>query len=264
VYVALTRAREQIIIPWFEGNDALKDHSMLSYIAPLFIKDAKFTYQDVSVEYQADLLENQKETAITTTTRCILKLDREAMPEVMDAMVSPSVHEEHEPNIPTVTNASYASACDLSGLDKRYYAGEIGTWVHRLYQVLLLKPEHLALAMQMPPVCVEDEVLSSSLQAQLVAFKQYLEKHYQPIGYECECPVLSINEQNQIVSGTIDLLLETANGFWIIDHKTDKVKDDQKHYPQLLAYAKALRLEKPLLGMMINWTRLGEVTIYPA
>lgn len=264
VYVALTRAREQIIIPWFEGKDGLKDHSMLSYIAPLF-EDAKFTYQDVSVEYQADLLESQKKTATTNTNCCSLTLDKNAMPELLDAMVSPSVHEGHEQNMITVCAESfdYASACDLGDLDKRYSASEIGTWVHRLYQVLLLKPDHLALAMQMPPVRIDDDVLSSVLQAQLVAFKQYLESHYQPIKYECECSVLSMNEQQQIVSGTVDLLLETVDGFWIVDHKTDKVQDDQKHYAQLLAYAKALRLEKPLLGMMINWMRLGKATIYP-
>jgi hypothetical protein len=57
--------------------------------------------------------------------------------------------------------------------------------------------------------------------------------------------------------------METQEGYWIIDHKTDKTLDENKHYPQLLAYANSLTLNKPILGMMVHWVRFGQLTCYP-
>jgi ATP-dependent exoDNAse (exonuclease V) beta subunit len=66
-----------------------------------------------------------------------------------------------------------------------------------------------------------------------------------------------VNELGQTVSGTIDLLVETETGYWIVDHKTDKVAEYSKHHTQLMAYAKALKLDKPVLGLAVNWVRGG-------
>jgi ATP-dependent exoDNAse (exonuclease V) beta subunit len=70
-------------------------------------------------------------------------------------------------------------------------------------------------------------------------------------------PTLSINELGQTVSGTIDLLLETEKGYWIVDHKTDKIAEYSKHHAQLMAYAQALKLDKPVLGLAVHWVRFG-------
>jgi len=83
-----------------------------------------------------------------------------------------------------------------------------------------------------------------------------------PVNIQCEVPILSVNESGQTVSGSIDMLIETEEGFWIIDHKTDKQVDFKKHTEQLVAYSSALKLDKKLLGFVINWTSTESVEIY--
>ena len=89
---------------------------------------------------------------------------------------------------------------------------------------------------------------------------------YAPLALEREVPILFLDEKGSVVNGFIDLLVETEQGFWIIDHKSDRVEDPEEkfnHYlPQLRCYAKAVakaRPDKPVLGVAINWIVRGEV-----
>jgi ATP-dependent exoDNAse (exonuclease V) beta subunit len=99
-----------------------------------------------------------------------------------------------------------------------------------------------------------DELIAQIKQS-LTNFTAWLENTWQPIHYHCELPTLSVNELGQTVSGTIDLLVETKTGYWIVDHKTDKVAEYSNHHPQLMAYAQSLKLDKPVLGLAVNWVR---------
>jgi ATP-dependent exoDNAse (exonuclease V) beta subunit len=131
--------------------------------------------------------------------------------------------------------------------------------MHRLYQVALKQPSRLDDALKMPPITqamLTDELIAQIKQS-LTNFVAWLENTWQPIQYHCELPTLSVNELGQTVSGTIDLLVETKTGYWIVDHKTDKVAEYSKHHTQLMAYAKALKLDKPVLGLAVNWVRGG-------
>jgi ATP-dependent exoDNAse (exonuclease V) beta subunit len=74
-------------------------------------------------------------------------------------------------------------------------------------------------------------------------------------------PILALNELGQTISGNIDMLVETEQGYWIIDHKTDQKFDFKKHYAQLQNYAQALKLDKPVLGVALNWVRAGKLEI---
>ena len=70
----------------------------------------------------------------------------------------------------------------------------------------------------------------------------------------------------RLFRGVADLVIETAHGLWIIDHKSDQVNDPDvafKNYrPQLKSYAKALVREgATVLGIGINWIRSGEVVV---
>jgi ATP-dependent exoDNAse (exonuclease V) beta subunit len=129
--------------------------------------------------------------------------------------------------------------------------------MHRLYQVALKQPSRLDDALNMPPITqamLTDELIAQIKQS-LTNFTAWLENTWQPIHYHCELPTLSVNALGQTVSGTIDLLVETETGYWIVDHKTDKLAEYSKHHTQLMAYAKALKLDKPVLGLAVNWVR---------
>jgi hypothetical protein len=63
-------------------------------------------------------------------------------------------------------------------------------------------------------------------------------------------------------------LVETAAGFWIIDHKSDQTENlalrFARYLPQLECYAEAItaaRPDKPVLGVGINWLSSGSVSI---
>ncbi len=79
-------------------------------------------------------------------------------------------------------------------------------------------------------------------------------------------PILFLDEKGSVVNGFIDLLVETEQGFWIIDHKSDRVEDPEEkfnnHLPQLRCYAEVVakaRPDNPVLGGAINWIVRGEV-----
>lgn len=82
-----------------------------------------------------------------------------------------------------------------------------------------------------------------------------------------EEPFLALNKEGSVISGVIDLLIETEKGFWVIDHKSDieDLEDRLNHYlPQVQLYAEAVRKgrpEKPVLGVAFNWITYGKLII---
>ena len=105
----------------------------------------------------------------------------------------------------------------------------------------------------------------NQLKEQAIAFKCYSKDELEGLAVQCEVPLLSKTQQGSTVSGSIDLLLETKEGYWIIDHKSDRVDNFEEqfahHYPQLEAYARFTKLDKPLLGLGINWVRSGMISL---
>ncbi len=61
------------------------------------------------------------------------------------------------------------------------------------------------------------------------------------------------------MNGTIDLLVETPDGYWILDHKTrqmDSAEDMNKYWGQLMAYSDSLGAagkRKPVLAIGVNF-----------
>ena len=81
-----------------------------------------------------------------------------------------------------------------------------------------------------------------------------------------ELPLLGIDENGSVVSGTADLVVETDSGVWIIDHKSDQIEEPQvafeNYRPQLEYYAKLLKsMGHEVAGLGINWIRRGEVVL---
>jgi ATP-dependent exoDNAse (exonuclease V) beta subunit len=200
----------------------------------------------------------------THTSKAQLHLVQRPLPTSLSAAISPSGHDHESDDELATQSHTYGKVLDLSALDQHLAANEIGTWMHRLYQVALKQPSRLDDALNMPPITqamLTDELIEQIKQS-LANFTTWLDKTWQPIQYHCELPTLSVNELGQTVSGTIDLLVETETSYWIVDHKTDKVAEYSKHHTQLMAYAQALKLDKPVLGLAVNWVRGGKTNIY--
>lgn len=80
-----------------------------------------------------------------------------------------------------------------------------------------------------------------------------------------------MDEQGSVMCGSIDLRVETTDGHWIIDHKSDLTDDldtrAQKYLRRLLCYRDGVRLaepEKSVHGLMINWISSGKISMWSA
>ena len=85
-----------------------------------------------------------------------------------------------------------------------------------------------------------------------------------------EIPLLALDTNGSVVSGAVDVLATTDQGFWVVDYKSDQTDDYdarfQIYLPQLLAYAEALRkneLAPPVRGVAVFWITSGEITRLP-
>lgn len=289
IYVALTRAREQIILPWFKAEEkkaeeqTKKPNSLISYLDKLLSDDIVDEYwkdkatkvnrdevacADKGNELKAAIEGNAEEALIKqASTQKQLQLDNQPLSAALAATVSPSEqpapNESEQVSIASTQQHQYGEALDFKELEGQgLRANEIGTWMHRLYHVYLKQPENTELletAMQLFPK--EDITLTDDFKQKVIgsltAFKHWLDNELQAQAYYCELPILAINEQGQTISGTIDLLVETEQGYWILDHKTNQQSDFAKHQQQLMAYAKALGEQdgKTVQGVAVNWVR---------
>lgn len=141
---------------------------------------------------------------------------------------------------------------------------ELGSVLHQFYHVLLHKPQlkdrfmnHIA--EKIPVDLIEN------MENQVNAFKLFSKNQLVGVSYRCEVPILNKSHEGSVVSGSIDLLLETEEGYLIIDHKSDYTGDLTEqfmhHLPQLDAYKNLVVLDKPVVGVGVNWIRYGKVTL---
>jgi ATP-dependent helicase/nuclease subunit A len=133
--------------------------------------------------------------------------------------------------------------------------------MHRFFEIYFMNPALLEKGFALLPESLQQPKLLTALESVLQSNQAWLKLNLKPINIQCEVPILSVNESGQTVSGSIDMLVETEDGFWIIDHKTDKQSDFNKHAEQLLAYVNALDLGKPVIGIAINWVRTTQIEL---
>jgi len=276
LYVAMTRAREQLILPWPSFKE--KKAAAFSFMHKLMTKcnmevgsdrismdnlsrNNGFSESVVTATLPDESDVEVKDSAINYGRAAIEMLED---PGQVPSQISPSAIEQLDSSFDKtkLSLKSYGVEVDLSGI--KMEATDLGTMLHRCYHALLVDKalgERLftALKGQLP------QNVWDQMQNQVVSFEDYSKSELQAVNIQCEVPILSKTEQGSVVSGSVDLLLETDTGYWIIDHKSDRVDDFEErfahHYPQLEAYAKCTKLDKPLLGVGINWVRYGKISL---
>jgi ATP-dependent exoDNAse (exonuclease V) beta subunit len=98
------------------------------------------------------------------------------------------------------------------------------------------------------------------------AFMQTVSDQFHPSTLHWEVPIIGSDQSGSVISGTIDLLIETDDGYWIVDHKSDETDDRHerflKYWPQLDCYAKALAegMGYRVVGVAIHWFGYGEIS----
>lgn len=175
---------------------------------------------------------------------------------------APSDHGDAEAEEPcqALHTAQYGKGL---ALDLDLSGAALGEFLHRCFEVLGRRPDlsdRLATATGVCPI----EADRARIVAAVRRFESWLAATFQIRDIRREWPVLALDAQGSVVSGTVDLLVDTPAGTWVIDHKSDRIEDPaagfSQYRPQLGDYARALEAQgKSVAGLAINWIRRGEV-----
>ena len=276
LYVALTRAREKIILEWPDYQSAKEVNSywkLLVSSAGLELHGNKMRVGGKQFDCRVNAagkepwsIEPAASDGIATRFGRPALLAGDLPTSLTPEMVIPSsLHGADVSALPLVRTVSYAGplSCDLSGMG----AGERGTLLHRAFEVLSGYPERrefLAEAVAFPLA----EEQAERIAAAVTSFDVWLQSEFRSMGVVTELPFLVTDDRGSVVSGLIDMVVETPEGLWVIDHKSDQTEDRAERFgyyqPQLQAYVAALRKARPeqaILGMGVNWISYGQVTL---
>ena len=102
-------------------------------------------------------------------------------------------------------------------------------------------------------------VNARAVQGQIEALHAWIASCYSKVKAYPEHPVQAVLENGQLINGRIDLLLETQNGYVLIDHKSNPQAADhwdaiaKEHAGQLTLYARAIEIAtgKPVVDCWI-------------
>jgi len=196
--------------------------------------------------------------------RRAIELADGSMTTIPDA-TSPSLLEK-EPG--DSSGAEVISYAPLLVIDPAHAGAQFGTLVHRFFEVGLASEAVRQRISDLAATEGLSEDLIDALTNRVDGFEKWLVDQFSPTMIHRELPILALTDEGTVMNGMVDLVVETEEGCWIIDHKSDQIKDSLaafgKYRVQLGAYSDALhKLGKKVLGVAIHWTRKGEVVLCP-
>lgn len=282
VYVAMTRAREKLVMEWPSYPEGKGGSTFWSVLAPqveVSLEESQITVGDqsfpCSVWSGSSLQGNETlardEQGVTRLAATGRRAIRKADPQKVPAILSPdSVTPSGLVAAPTeiaATNLSLERYKNHDGLDAvAGLAGtELGNLLHRCFEVL---GANSALAEELGNITgvslSEQELHGVGLSVS--SFETWMADHFDPKAVQRELPLLGTDDNGSVISGTADLVVELDGGVWVIDHKSDYVEDPVLAFGayrvQLECYCKLLQdAGYEVLGMGINWIRLGEIVL---
>jgi len=277
LYVALTRAREKLLLEW-TGSLAEKDLLTFVRVAQqaglqvgsnyLRIGEQQFPCRVIEVDHELEIVPPEQEAVLLPTGigRRALRPAGYAGTLTSDHLSPSQLHGETA-TVSEIVNHRYAGEfrvqTGLEGTDR-------GQLLHRCFELLYDGKLDQALL----PGLVGQELtpeLTAAIYAAVRSFADWVSSSFKPTACYHEEPFIAMDPSGTVVSGFIDLLLETEEGYWIVDHKSDQLDDESMiperfawYYPQLKAYADAVAViqpDKPVRGVVVNWITLGLVTI---
>jgi hypothetical protein len=154
-------------------------------------------------------------------------------------------------------------------IDLEVAGADRGLILHKCFEVLGGRADRLDLLERATGLRIGKEA-SARLGQAVSGFDRWLSGRFGPLRVLREVPLLGVDERGSVMSGILDLLVESAEGYWVLDHKSD-VTDVRNarfeaYLPQLRAYAGLVRKAfpgKPVLGVGIHWISYGTVSLLP-
>jgi ATP-dependent exoDNAse (exonuclease V) beta subunit len=277
LYVALTRARDKLVLEWpgylagkdgttywsilrGEGQLALNEHQLKVGAAefPCAVTEGGATWpEELELGRVPEVLELPligRRAVRPGDAPAILTPDsRTASGRMVEGTVAPATGLEL---------AQYGARLEM---DLDLTGSSLGSFLHRCFEVLGARPDLAAMIPAVTGVAVEPKALGQ-MAAAAEQFQRWLRDYFQVESVGREWPLLVMDENGSVVSGTADLIVMTPEGAWVIDHKSDAVEDPRQAFlqyePQLEAYASAIAAGGQLVaGIAIHWVRRGEVVM---
>lgn len=284
LYVALTRAREKLILEWPAYQDATRTTRKNKTYWDLFtertgalISEGKLLCCNESLDFYR--IAADTDPWVTTAqfpSKRLSPVGRRAVAQnqkpsnlVAEAIIPSSQHGSKCDSIPRPIDSGYAKdlKLDLPSVQDEMEKGKI---LHRAFEILSGHPERTHLLSDAVGHQLEEEQIAS-ICAVVAAFDAWVADNLKPVSVAVEVPLLALNDVGSVVHGFADMIVETADGYWIIDHKSDNAGTPEKreerfkqYYPQLLCYAesiKKIRSGKPVKGIAINWVSFGLISL---
>lgn len=276
LYVALTRARNRLIIEWPQDDDKvdpplpITSRRLMNDVCGAALQGNQIIIGANSFPARMTICDKEIPASFAAENRTALGLsDRELRfaieqqpNEELIPVVSPSLMLSTNRRLPRVIETSAISpGVRLSG-EELAQATDKGTAVHEALRILLRRPD---LQGRVGQHCraseAEVEILAQQARALRTAFADlgYPRLHVeQPIEIE-----LADGGRQSIV---VDLIAEGADGFMVADHKSGPIADHtarfESYWPQLAAYVDAVSQVggKVVRAAAVFWTETGEIT----
>lgn len=278
IYVAMTRAREKLVLEWpsyLAGEDGPTYWSILAAEITVSPQTATINVSDASfaclIGKGASKLPEDFGVGDYTNPVVLATFGRRAIERgvVPDGLVPDSVVPSGMDSVQSVETTrkilesfSYHEGLEL---EINITGMTLGTFLHRCFEVLGVNAEIGGKLSAIAGVEIGGGDVSKIIDS-VTSFEQWMKDRFSPTVVHRELPLLGIDDKGSVVSGTADLVLVTGRGIWIIDHKSDHVDEPELAFniyrPQLECYATLLRsMGHNVLGLGINWVRRGEVVL---
>ena len=259
LYVSLTRPRDGLIIT-LEGKetgggwmDTLGADWMLPAGDTLTLPDGT-NIPSSSIELQLEAAD----AALPVFTPHWLNSNSTAV-ETLPMRLNPSAIAPSD----TATVGQIITLGERLIIEGDYDPAALGTALHAVIATLLLGQTDIARVLQ--DHGMENTLALAAATESANRLLTVIRERFDPISIYSEYPIHYTNEGGQIISGWIDLLLETAAGFVLIDHKASpRARSDWEEIAlgysgQLGAYAQGITLAtgKPVVGQWIHFGVTG-------
>ena len=270
LYVALTRARDKLVIEWPEylaGKGKQTSWNILADACGLALDDNALVLGEQRFKCVAHVASLDDEVEVEDECAPLIEWGRRAIrctPDTVqrtpDSVAASSLDEATARAADAPPSYRYADAPALGG----YGAGSaVGTRLHRCFEVLGARPQLDRCVPEILGVDADDPV-AATVVTQVAHFESWLKTTWPNAEFFREWPVLARRDDGAVVTGAIDVLVRCGDDAWVIDHKSDQIEAGNgtaaKYRAQLEAYGMCLdTLGMRVRGLGINWIRTGQV-----
>ena len=285
LYVAMTRAREKLVIEWPSWTIGSKTRKSRYYVDVFAEKTGAHVATETTGENFMQFGESPRfPCQLLTVTKdkghweCAAPLTLETFPPIGRNVIKPEAIDYSMLIAEVMTPSSRHGLASDPILPNEYKYGsdikvklpgitdtaEKGKILHRVFEVLSGRPERKELLSDAIGLELPEETIDA-ISIAVASFDTWLKMELNPVAVSVEVPLLALID-GTVVHGFADMVVETTEGLWVVDHKSDNVPDEVSrhkqfnyYYPQLQCYASCM--QRPVIGVVVNWINFGRVSL---